>query len=470
MKARILCVDDDPDSCEALGAALLQMGFTPTTTTSPRVALDLVAKEPPDAVITDLVMDEMDGLSLCERVLGKRPGIPIIVVTARGSMEAAVQAMHAGAYDFLSKPVDALHLQLAVERAARHRHLTMEVERLQEAMRVVPASAAIAGQSPVVERVNDLVRRVAGTDAAVLIQGETGTGKELVARALHDASRRRSGPFVAINCAAIPPQLLESELFGHARGSFTDAKTARQGLFLDAAGGTLFLDEIGEMPLEMQAKLLRVLQEKKVRPVGVTAEVPFDARVLTATHRDLEVEVEARRFRQDLYYRINVVKIDVPPLRDRGSDVLTLAALFLDRAAGTRTNGKVEMSPQVAERLLDYDWPGNVRELENCVERAVALARFDHLTVEDLPERIRRYRTDRFAMSTETEEDILPLAEIEKRYIARVMRLLGGNKLHAAERLGLDRRTLYRKLDRFRSTSAPPESGGMPLARASQHP
>ena len=453
MKTRVLCIDDDPDHCELLEMALAGMGFLPTTTSSPRAALDLVAKTAFDVVITDLGMEEMDGLALCERVLGVRPGIPIILLTGQSSMETAIRAMRAGAYDFLSKPVDAMLLQISVERAARHRRLTVEVERLQEALRVVPSAAIIAGESPAMERVNDLIQRVGATDAAVLIQGETGTGKELVARALHAASPRHEGPFVALNCAAIPPQLLESELFGHARGSFTDAKTARQGLFLDASGGTLFLDEIGEMPLEMQAKLLRVLQEKKVRPIGVTAEIPFDARVLTATHRDLEAEVAMHRFRQDLYYRINVVRIDVPPLRERGSDVLTLAALFLARSTSKRAGAKLEMSPQVAERLLDYDWPGNVRELENCVERAVALARFEHLTVEDLPEKIRQYRTDRFAMSTESAADILPLEEMEKRYITRVMKLLGGNKLHAAQRLGLDRRTLYRKLDKYRSNS-----------------
>ncbi|MET0388824.1 MAG: sigma-54 dependent transcriptional regulator, partial [Polyangiales bacterium] len=270
-----------------------------------------------------------------------------------------------------------------------------------------------------------------------------------VARAVHDSSSRRDGPFVALNCAAVPPTLLESELFGHARGAFTDAKNARQGLFVESSGGTLFLDEIGEMPLEMQAKLLRALQERKVRPVGANTEITFDARIVTATHRDLESDVQKERFRQDLYYRINVVRIDVPALRERSSDVLKLAAHFLRSACERSAKGPLELSSQVADRLMAYDWPGNVRELENCVERAVALARFDHLTVEDLPEKIRAYRADRFVMAANEVDEILSLDEIERRYIIRVIKLLNGNKARAAQLLGLDRRTLYRKLERY---------------------
>jgi len=282
----------------------------------------------------------------------------------------------------------------------------------------------------------------------VLITGESGTGKELIARAIHTKGPRARQAFLSENCAALTDTLLESELFGHARGSFTDAKTARQGLFLDASGGTLFLDEIGELPLEMQAKLLRALQEKKVRAVGVSAEVAFDARIVTATQRDLEAEVHAHRFRQDLFYRINVVRIDVPPLRERGSDILKLASFFLRSSTAGGRAAKLTLSPQVAERLLAYDWPGNVRELENCMERAVALARFDELTMEDLPEKIRQYRADRFTMADDA-SDIISLEELEKRYITRVIKLLGGNKARAAQLLGLDRRTLYRKLEKY---------------------
>jgi DNA-binding NtrC family response regulator len=463
MKPRVLCIDDDQDQCDLIGVALSRLGFEATTITSPARALDLAVKEPFDVVLTDLGMAEMDGLALCERMAGARPGIPIVVLTGMGSMEAAIGAMRAGAYDFLTKPVEPKLLGIAVARAARHGQLTAEVARLREALSEAPAPSPIIGGSPAMARVNDLIARLGASETSVLIVGETGTGKELVARAVHAASPRTSGPFVALNCAAIPPQLLESELFGHARGAFTDAKTARHGLFLEASGGTLFLDEIGEMVLEVQAKLLRALQERKVRPVGASAEVPFDARIVTATHRDLEVEVRERRFRQDLFYRIHVVRIDVPPLRRRGSDVLELASFFLQRATSKRAGPRLELSPQVAERLLAYDWPGNVRELENCIERAVALARFEQLTVDDLPEKIRQYRPDRFTMSADDAAEIVSLEELERRYITRVIKLLGGNKARAAQLLGLDRRTLYRKLEKYEATD---RDRGLSLPRA----
>ena len=461
MKIRVLCIDDDQDQCDLLHGSLSRMGFAPTTTTSPAEAVGLATKEPFDVILTDLGMGEMDGLALCEQMIGARPGIPVIVLTGLGSMESAISAMRAGAYDFLTKPVEPKLLQISVSRAAQHRRLQDEVQRLQDALQDgAPPSSRLVGDSPAMARVNDLVQRVGKSDAPVLIHGETGTGKELIARAIHAASARAPGPFVALNCAAVPPSLLESELFGHAKGAFTDAKTARSGLFVEASGGTLFLDEIGEMPVEMQAKLLRALQEKKVRPVGAPGEVPFDARILSATHRDLEVEVRERRFRQDLYYRVNVVRIDVPRLRERGSDVLKLAAFFLERASAARPGGKrLTLSPLVAERLLAYDWPGNVRELENCIDRAVALARFDQITVEDLPEAIRAYKADRFALPESGANEIVPLEELEKRYIARVLRLLGGNKARAAALLGLDRRTLYRKLSRYENEGR--ASGGV---------
>jgi two-component system response regulator HydG len=258
---------------------------------------------------------------------------------------------------------------------------------------------------------------------------------------------------MAINCSAMPETLLESELFGHARGAFTDAKSARAGLFVEASGGTLFLDEIGEMPLEMQPKLLRALQERTVRPVGSNTEVPFDARIVAATHRDLETEAHERRFRQDLYYRINVVRIDVPPLRERGADVLGLAAHFLDKFGKRANRPPVTLSTQVAERLLAYDWPGNVRELENCMERAVALARFDQVTIDDLPQKVRAYRADRFLVSADQADEIVSLEELERRYIMRVIGLVDHNKSRAAQLLGLDRRTLYRKLERYEQKS-----------------
>jgi two-component system response regulator HydG len=448
-KDRVLCIDDDQDQCGLLEAALTRLGYGATTTTSPVSALELIANEHFDAIVTDLGMGEMDGLTLCERMLGTRPDVPVIVLTGQGSMEAAIGALRAGAYDFMTKPIDAKFLGISVARAVQHRKLRAEVKRLKQALGEVPSGARLIGDSTAMRRVHELIARVGASEASVLIHGETGTGKELVARAVHDQSPRRDGPFVALNCAAVPPTLLESELFGHARGAFTDAKAARQGLFVEASGGTLFLDEIGEMPIEMQAKLLRALQERKVRPVGSNTEIPFDSRIVTATHRDLDADVAKERFRQDLFYRINVVRIDVPALRERSSDVLKLAAFFLKQAGERGAKGSLELSPQVAERLMAYDWPGNVRELENCIERAVALARFDHLTVEDLPEKIRAYRADRFVMAANEVDEIISLDEIERRYIIRVIKMLNGNKARAAQLLGLDRRTLYRKLERY---------------------
>ncbi len=444
MKNHVLLVDDDQSQCDLLEATLERLGYTVTATTSPREAVDKVGSETFDAILTDLGMTEMNGLELCERIIGTKPDVPIIVVTGQGSMESAILAMRAGAYDFLTKPVDSKLLGLSVARAVQHYLLKAEVRRLHASITELPPEAELVGDSPAMKRVTDLVSRVGPSDVSVLIHGETGTGKELVARALHACSGRHTGPFVAINCAAVPATLLESELFGHARGAFTDAKVQRQGLFVQASRGTLFLDEIGDMPLEMQVKLLRALQERRIRPVGADGEVAFDARIMAATHRDLETEVEHQRFRQDLYYRINVVKIDVPSLRERGSDILKLAAHFLERSSARSKKGKLALSPQAAERLLAYDWPGNVRELENCIERAVALARFDHITVEDLPEKIRAYRADRFVLSADEPADVVSLDEIERRYILRVIKLLGGNKARAAQLLGLDRRTLYR--------------------------
>lgn len=446
MAVRLLVVDDEQDACELLQARLEQLGYAVSTTTSAAVALDMVAAEDFDVVITDLGMAEMDGLHLCERILGARPDMPIIVVTGEARLDRAIAALRAGAYDFLTKPAEPALLAHSVARAAQHRHLTQEVRRLRDAAGA--RSADMVGESPAMRRVYDLVERVAEGDASLLIYGETGTGKELIARAIHARSRRKSGPFVALNCAAVPAALLESELFGHAKGAFTDAKNKRTGLLLQAHGGTLLLDEIGELPLEMQPKLLRALQERKVRPVGADAEVAYDARIITATNRDLEYEVDQKRFREDLFYRINVVKIDLPPLRDRGGDVLKLAQHFLVKFSGA-DKAALTLSASAAAKLMAYNWPGNVRELENCMERAVAMARFDQVTIEDLPEKIRGYQADRFVVSADDATEVVPLDEVERRYILRVLAVVGGNKAQAAVMLGVDRRTLYRRLERY---------------------
>ncbi|HEY8945383.1 MAG TPA: sigma-54 dependent transcriptional regulator, partial [Polyangiaceae bacterium] len=414
---------------------------------SPEEALDTIEREDFAVLLVDIHMEGMSGLDLCRAALAKRPDLVVVVMTGFGSLDHAIGAMRAGAYDFITKPVSMDALALALERAVRHRAMSDELRRLRRRVenRELPN---VVGASAVMQRVADVVDRVAETETNVLITGESGTGKELVARALHERSGRR-GPFLAINCAAVPENLLESELFGHARGAFTDARSARTGLFVEANQGTLFLDEIGEMPLGMQAKILRALQERKVRPLGSSQETPFDARIIAATNRDLEAEVTDKRFREDLFYRINVVRIDVPPLRSRGNDVLLLAQHFLERAAERSGKSVTRLGRLVAERLINYDWPGNVRELENCMERAVALARFDEITMDDLPSKIRDHRATEVYTLTDDPNELPPMHTVEERYIRKVLAAVGGNKTLAAKVLGFDRRTLYRKLERY---------------------
>jgi two-component system response regulator HydG len=459
MEARILVIDDEEDVCALLTEALEREGASVVTCTSAKAALDLVRNDDFDVVLTDLSMPEMSGTDVCEHVAGSRPGLPVIVVTGQGSLETAIAAIRVGAYDFVNKPVDPHLLSLAVARAVQHRKLNNELKRLREAVEAASAPSGIVGSSGAMRRVHDTVARIADGDASVLIHGETGTGKELLARSIHESSRRKAGPFVAINCAAVPASLLESELFGHARGAFTDAKTDRVGLFVQANGGTLFLDEIAEMPLSMQAKLLRALQERTVRPVGANAEVSFDARIVAATNRDLEEEVSEKRFREDLFYRVNVVRIDIPPLRERSSDVLELAAHFLNRLAERTGKSALTVSTEAARKLVAYSWPGNVRELENCMERAVAFARYDQITVDDLPAKVSKYDADHFAVTANEANEIVTLAVVERRYIERVLALLGGNKSRAAQVLGIDRRTLHRKVDLWQKNGADGNSG-----------
>ncbi len=453
---RVLIVDDEQDKCELMQALLERQGIEVRAVTSTSKALELVVQEDFDVVVTDVNMEEMSGLELTERMLGARPDLVVVVVTGEGKMETVIGAMRTGAYDFLTKPVEPKLFGLSVARAIKHRQLQDEVKRLR-LVTSAPVRGSLIGDSPPMRRLYELIERLGSSEPSVLIYGESGTGKELVARAVHSASGRASGPFIALNCAAVPPALIESELFGHARGAFTDAKMQRAGLFTQAHGGTLFLDEIGEMPLEMQPKLLRALQERVVRPVGANQEVPFDARIVAATNRDLESDVYDKRFREDLYYRINVVSLSLPPLRERGNDVLLLAQYFLDRLAAKGGKPRLSLSPQVAEKLLGYEWPGNVRELENSIERMVALARFEQLSVEDLPERIRAYRSGGFVLAADRAEEILPIEELERRYIQRVLKLVDGNKTRAAELLGLDRRTLYRKLGRYEEEQKQPD-------------
>ncbi|MBA3820115.1 MAG: sigma-54-dependent Fis family transcriptional regulator [Deltaproteobacteria bacterium] len=446
--ARILVIDDEEDTAMLLRDVLRKRGFECDAVYSGPQALDYLRREPVDVVVTDVQMPQMTGIELCAQLYQRYPDIAPIVLTGYGRLDVAIAAMRAGAYDFINKPVKSDALEVAVRRALDHFALQREVKRLTNARVSDAPIEGLVGDSPPIRELAHVIRRIAPNDASVLITGESGTGKELVAKALHLLNpARREHPFVAINCGAMPASLLESELFGHLRGAFTDAKNSRDGMFVQAGRGTIMLDEIGEMPLEMQAKLLRVLQQRTVRPVGGDEEVPFEARVIAATNRDLETEVEEGRFREDLFHRINVVAISVPPLRGRAGDVLILANAFIEKAASRKCKFLQGISRRAAQLLMDYDWPGNVRELENCVERAVALSRGSEIDVDDLPAKVVEHKSTRIELSTESPAQMLTLDEMQHRYVRQVLAAVGGNKTQAAQILGIDRRSIYRRLE-----------------------
>jgi DNA-binding NtrC family response regulator len=448
VSARILIVDDDRSMCDLIETDLRRRGYAPESVGDAAAALELVRGEDLDVVLTDLNMPGMSGIELCERVAAHRPDVPVIVITAFGSLESAISAIKAGAYDFVTKPIDLDILAVSIERALNHRALKEQIKILSGPPEEGGCGELVGRSRPMLDLCDKIVR-VADSEASVLITGESGTGKELVARALHSRSRRARGPFVAFNCAALPESLLESELFGHRRGAFTDAREDKRGLLVEASGGTLLLDEVGDIPPAVQPKLLRALEERRVRPLGGASEITFDARVIAATHRDLEEAMEAGAFRDDLYYRLNVIKLSVPPLRSRGTDILLLARRFVAEYAGRSDKPVTAIAEPAVEKLLAYSWPGNVRELRNAMERAVALARHDKIVVEDMPEAIRDYEESRVSLSGSDPNELVPLDELERRYILHVLRASGGNRSMAARILGLDRKTLYRKLHRY---------------------
>jgi two-component system response regulator HydG len=441
----ILIVDDERTMCELIETDLRLRGIQSRWCTSASQAIDMLHQNDFDVVLTDIRMPATTGLQLCQQLTMVRPDIPVIVMTAFGTLDTAIAAMRSGAYDFITKPIEMDLLSITLMRAVQHRQLTQQVKLLQASSEKTDAFGELLGQSEAMRQLYQQLQQVAQTDAGVLIHGESGTGKELVARSIHANSRRSSKPFVALNCAALSDTLLESELFGHVKGAFTDAKGERRGLFLEAHGGTLLLDEIGDMPMTMQVKLLRTLEERKVRAVGSDKETPFDVRVLTATHRDLETAVAEGSFREDLYYRIHVIGIELPPLRSRGTDILRLATHFQEQFAAIEKKPITGFADGVAEKLLSYSWPGNVRELRNVIERAVALTRYDKITLEDLPEKIRDFRAGTVFIGGDDPNELVSMEEIERRYIAHVLQAVQGNQTQAARILGLDRKTLYRK-------------------------
>ncbi len=438
----ILVVEDQDDMRDYLHDILAERGYPVETAATGREALERLEHGAFHLVISDIRMPEMDGVALLDAVKA-RPGFSpfVILITAFGDIEDTVRLIDRGAYDYIIKPFRMEQILIAVKRAERELRMRQRVQELEARVAAGPGPGGLIGRSEGMRRVFALIEKVAPAEGSVLVQGETGTGKELVARAVHEASPRRQGPFVAVNCASIPEGLLESELFGHERGAFTGAVRSKRGLFVEADGGTLFLDEIGEMPPGTQAKLLRALQERRVRPVGGTAFYRFDVRVVAATNRNLLDTVKQGRFREDIYYRIATFRIDVPPLRERREDIPLLVETFLARHAAL--GRKVSFTSEVLRAFLDYSWPGNVRELESAVERCVYVCEGGRVRLEDLPEEMLRdlRPPERFPWPKDK-----PLAEIEREYILHVLRRCRGNKVRAARILGINRKTIQRKL------------------------
>jgi DNA-binding NtrC family response regulator len=438
---RILVVDDDRVTCRLLGEVLSREGATVVGETDPRRALARIDEEPVDLAILDVQMPEMDGLTLLRGLRERLPALPVIVMTAFGSIDTAVQAVASGAVDYVSKPMNVEEIRALVRRA---------LGRQTEAQAALPVADreldGVVGRSPAMVEVYKTIARVAPGRTTVLILGESGTGKELVARAIHQHSPRRTQEFVAVDCGALTETLLESELFGHVRGAFTGAVGDKGGLFMEADGGTIFLDEIGDVSAALQAKLLRVLQEQQVRPVGGTEWRKVDVRVIAATHRDLSEAVVAGRFREDLYYRLKVVTVDLPPVRERREDIPLLVDHLVRRAARECGKPVAGVTEAALALLCAYHWPGNVRELAHVLERGVALAHHEVLTAEDLPPELRQ--------PTATPPEGSPvdrptLGELKRRYIRRILDESGGNVSRAASVLGIDRRSLYRMLHRY---------------------
>ncbi len=437
-KGRILLVEDDPNLHRVLAYHLEKHGHRVTAAFDGRSALEQVETSPFDLVLTDVKMPHMDGMELLAALAERAPGLPVVVMTAYGTIADAVEAMRRGAVDYLTKPVDQETLLLVVEKALRVGDLARENRRLRNDLAEKRPLETFVFASPSMGEVLETVRRVAASDATVLITGESGTGKELVARSLHALSPRSAGPFVALNCAALPRELLESELFGHEKGAFTGAVEKRTGKFLQADGGTLLLDEVGDMDLGLQAKLLRVLQERTVDPVGGKRPVPVDVRVLAATNRDLRKEVEAGSFRMDLYYRLNVIPLRIPPLRERPEDIPLLLAHFLREYAGAG----VEVTDPAMALLQRYPWPGNVRELQNLCKRLAILHRGDPITPALLPPEIRE-------STNAPAEDLRGLWALERQAILEALRAAKGNRSAAARALHIPRHVLLYRLKKF---------------------
>jgi DNA-binding NtrC family response regulator len=441
---KVLVVDDDVEMCGLLSEVLKGEAFSVITTHDSLEASKILKREEFDIVITDLKMKGLKGLDLLEETNKVAPLTPVIIITAFGTIESAIKAMKMGAYDYITKPFQMDELIITVRKALENRLLKKEVVRLKKEVESRYHFHNLIGKSPPMQKIYDLIERISDTSSNVLITGESGTGKELVGKAIHYNGIRKEGPCIAVNCAAIPETLLESELFGYKKGAFTDAKSDKKGLIFEANEGTLFLDEITEMSFTLQAKLLRVIEEREVRPLGDTNSYPIDVRIISTSNRDIVSSIQQGRFREDLYYRLKVIDIEMPPLRERKEDISLLIQHFITKFSNEFKKNISGVSEDALKLLLNYSWPGNVRELENVIQRAITLSQHEIILVEDLPAQ----------MVQEKDEDLIEkgvrekytVDQLEKEYIKKVLIEVGGNKSKAAELLGLDRKTLYRKL------------------------
>jgi two-component system NtrC family response regulator len=448
-KERILIVEDDDGLRQVTQVQLEREGYEISTAVSAELALPILKKTLQQLVIVDLNLPGISGLELLKRVRAEYPETAVIVTTAFGTVETAVEAMKAGAYDYISKPVHPYELRAIVKRSLDHHRLLQEVQVLRDALDRKYGFEEIIGSSEVLLSALDVAARMAASDATVLISGETGTGKELVAKAIHLRSNRRERPFATINCGAIPRELLESELFGHVKGSFTGALTHKRGKIELADGGTVLLDEIGEMPLDLQVRILRLIQEREIEKIGAAGATKVDVRLIAATHRDLAAMVKQGSFREDLYYRLLVVPIRLPPLRERTADIEELVQHFFAKGRAKHQRPDLVMKPELLRYFLEYEWPGNVRELENAIERMVLLSKGTELTVNDLPDSIQAKAATGDEPPLSLAEHVTNLEAMERQMILQAMKKCRGNQTQAARQLGLSRRTLAYRLEKY---------------------
>jgi DNA-binding NtrC family response regulator len=445
-KPRILIADDEPNIRQGLAEALEDQGYEIEQAPSGEAALTLLESAPFDLVLVDLVMEEMDGIQVLQEINRQWPQTEVVIITAHGTIETAVKALKEGAYDYLTKPINVKRFRSYVHNILYTRELEEENRRLREKLRAEQEYSQIVGRSEKLMTILEMIDQLAPTDVTILIEGESGTGKELVAQAMHRKSGRGQEPFISVNCGALPRELIGSELFGHEKGAFTGASQQKQGRFELAHRGTLFLEEIAEMDLEAQVTLLRILEEGRFRRVGGTREIEVDVRVIAATNKSLQDQVKQRRFREDLFYRLNVVRMSVPSLRERHEDIQLLAQHFLDTFGAKYHRPDLEFAPEVKARFADYSWPGNIRELRNCVERAVILTRGSVIGLDMLPESLQRKPPLPEVSGISVG---LSLVEVEKEVIRQTLEHTGGHRKRSAQILGISERDLYYKLKKY---------------------